>query len=119
MTDQKNLNEMFISSILKLHLLRKGYSVSEEATIDGKRHDLVFSRKDSSSAPLVVIDFKQYNSSALKKLPKSQPISTHCGLPIEHHTVLIKSSNEVMTDSKLAELIGKDDDLHVIVYRDA
>lgn len=116
MTDHKNLNEMFVSSILKLHLLRKGYSVSEEERIDGRFYDLVFSKKDINSAPLIVIDLKQYNSRSLKSISKSQLAATYRGAPIEHHTVLIKSSREVMTDSKLAELIGTDDDLQVTVY---
>lgn len=116
MTDHKNLNEMFVTSILKLHLLRKGYSVSQEERIDGRVHDLVFSKKDIQSAPLVVIDLKQYNNSALKRLPKSHRVTTHGGAPIEHHTVFIKSSNEVMTDRKLAEILGSDEDLKVSIY---
>ena len=116
MTDHKNLNEMFVTSILELHLLRKGYSVSQEERIDGRVHDLVFSKKDIQSAPLVVIDLKQYNNSALKRLPKSHRVTTHGGAPIEHHTVFIKSSNEVMTDRKLAEILGSDEDLKVSIY---
>lgn len=116
MTDHKNLNEMFVASILKLHLLRKGYSVSQEQRIDGRIHDLVFSKKDIRSAPLVVVDLKQYNNSALKKMPKSHRATTSGGAPIEHHTVFIKGSNEVMTDRKLAEMLGSNGDLKVSIY---
>lgn len=116
MTDHKNLNEMFVTSILKLRLLRKGYSVWQEKRIDERIHDLVFSKKDARSAPLVVIDLKQYTSSALNKLPKSQRATTRGGAPIEHHTVFIKGSNEVITDRALAEILGSDEDLKVSIY---
>ncbi|MDT3466033.1 hypothetical protein ROV96_19035 [Stenotrophomonas pavanii] len=107
---------MFVASILKLHLLRKGYSVSQEERIDGRIHDLVFSKKGVRSAPLVVIDLKKYNNSALKKIPKSYRAKTSGGAPIEHHTVFIKGSNEVMTDRELAEILGSNEDLKVSIY---
>lgn len=116
MTDHNNLTEMFVSSILKLHLLRKGYSVSEGARIDGRLHDLVYSKKNVQSEPVGVIDLKKYNVKILKNFSKNQANKIQCSAPIEHHTVFIKSGNEVLTDQKLASIIGSDDDLHVTVY---
>jgi hypothetical protein len=117
MTNHKNLNEMFVSSILKLQLLRKGYSVYEEERIDGRRHDLVFSKKNLRSAPLVVIDLEQYNAGALKSIKKVRPTTLYRGAPVEHHTVFIKGGAEVVTDSALAKIIDTDGDLRVTVYQ--
>lgn len=119
MPNTEHLNEMLISSILKLHLLRKGYSVSEQNIIGDKRYDLAFSKRSPSSEPVVLIDLKKYSSASINKAAKPKTLATYYGRPAEAHIVWIKSDREVVTDPKLARLIGSDKELRVISYDQA